>query len=172
MMKKLKILTILFLFGLSVNTQAAETCSRVAIINYQEVLVDTNSTQKGEGLRFHLEKDATALSYLDKYQEGTQIKWHNAILGTTGTTLILTALVSNASDNNRQSLIIGGASLILINFLVARTLEITNEANLLKAVEEYNKRNLPRIYFGPGNNAARNPSGRSPHVMVEKGWSF
>lgn len=172
MMKKLKILTILFLFGLSVNTQAAETCSRVAIINYQEVLVDTNSTQKGEGLRFHLEKDTTALSYLDKYQEGTQIKWHNAILGTTGTTLILTALISNASDNNRQSLIIGGASLILINFLVARTLEITNEANLLKAVEEYNKRNLPRIYFGPGNNAARNPSGRSPHVMVEKGWSF
>lgn len=162
----------MFFWGLSMTTQAAETCSRVAIINYQEVLVDTNSTQKGEGLRFHLEKDATALSYLDKYQEGTQIKWHNAILGTTGTTLILTALISNASDNNKQSLIIGGASLILINFLVARTLEITNEANLLKAVEEYNKRNLPRIYFGPGNNAARNPSARSPHVMLEKGWSF
>ena len=172
MMKKLKILIILIFFGLSVSTQAAETCSRVAVINYQEVLVDTNSTQKGEGLRFHLEKDATALSYLDKYQEGSQIKWHNAILGTTGTTLILTALVSNASDKNRQSLIIGGASLILINFLVARTLEITNETNLLKAVEEYNKRNLPRIYFGPGNNTARDASGRSPHVIMEKGWSF
>ncbi len=171
-MKKTLFLTIFIFLLMNPVLKAAETCSRVAIINYQEVLVDTNSTQKGEGLRFHLEKDATALSYLDKYQEGSKIKWHNAILGTTGTTLILTALISNASDNNKQSLIIGGASLILINFLVARTLEITNESNLLKAVEEYNKRNLPRIYFGPGNSAARNPSGRSPHIGIEKGWSF
>lgn len=141
-------------------------------MNFQEVLVDTSSTQKGEGLRFHLEKDKKALSYLEKYQEGSQIKWHNAILGTAGTTLILTGLISNASPNNKQSLLVGGASLILINFLVARTLEIANESNLLKAVEEYNKRNLPRIYFGPGSANARNPLSRSPNVRIVKTWSF
>lgn len=166
------ILSVLVFFSLLRPLIAAETCSRVAIVNFQEVLVDTNSTQKGEGLRFHIEKDATAVSYLDKYQEGSKIKWHNAILGTTGTTLILSALISNASDNNKQSLLIGGASMILVNFLVARTLEITNESNLLKAVEEYNKRNLPRIYFGPGSDGSRDPSNRSPYVKLEKGWNF
>ena len=37
-----------------------EPCSRSARINYQDVLVDTSSTRKGEGIKFYLEKDPIA----------------------------------------------------------------------------------------------------------------
>ena len=46
----------------------AETCSRKAIVNYQEILVDGGSNKKGEGLRFYLEKDKYSKELLDKYQ--------------------------------------------------------------------------------------------------------
>ncbi|MBT3583852.1 MAG: hypothetical protein HN509_03015 [Halobacteriovoraceae bacterium] len=152
------------------SSWAAETCSRVAIINYQEVLIDTNTTQKGEGLRYHLEKDPKALGYLDRYQEGNGIRWQNAVLGTAGTGLILGGLISNGSKKNKQNLLIGGVTLILINFLASRTLDTSNETNLINAVEEYNKRNLPRIYFNPIENE-RGPSSDF-EFSLSKGWNF
>lgn len=141
----------------------ADTCSRVAIINYQEVLVDTSSTQKGEGLRFHLEKDELAKKFLDEYQKGTEMRWQNALLGTLGTGLIITGIFTNSSSNNRKAFFISGGAFIAINFFVARTLEAANEKNLVRAIEEYNKRNLPRIYFSPDQDG---------EVYVEKSWSF
>lgn len=141
----------------------ADTCSRVAIINYQEVLVDTSSTQKGEGLRFHLEKDELAQKFLSEYQKGTEMRWQNALLGTLGTGLILTGLFTNSESNNRKAFFISGGAFIAINFFVARTLEAANEKNLVRAIEEYNKRNLPRIYFSPDQDG---------EVFVEKRWSF
>ena len=60
-MLKQFILSLLF-FNLS--ALASESCSRTATINYQEVLVDSASSLKGEGLRPYLAKDAEALSYL------------------------------------------------------------------------------------------------------------
>jgi hypothetical protein len=163
---------LLALIFLLQTSYAAETCSRVAVINFQEVLVDTNSTQKGEGLRYHLEKDSIAIKYLDEYQNGTRINLQNAILGSTGTGLILGALMSNASRETKQSLFIGGASLIIINFLVANTLEMANEVNLLKAVEEYNKRNLPRIYFKSEENDFNGGGRASNTFFLEKIWRF
>lgn len=142
---------------------AADTCSRVAIINYQEVLVDTSSTQKGEGLRFHLEKDELAAKFLNEYQEGTEMRWQNALLGTLGTGLIITGLFTNSNSNNRKAFFISGGAFIAINFFVARTLEAANEKNLVRAIEEYNKRNLPRIYFSPDQDG---------EVFIEKRWSF
>ncbi len=142
---------------------AADTCSRVAIINYQEVLVDTSSTQKGEGLRFHLEKDELAKQFLNEYQKGTEMRWQNALLGTLGTGLIITGLFTNSSSNNRKAFFISGGAFIAINFFVARTLEAANEKNLVRAIEEYNKRNLPRIYFSPDQDG---------EVFIEKSWSF
>ena len=41
---------------------SVETCSRTAIINYQKILVDINTTHKGEGLRYYLEKDTVVIN--------------------------------------------------------------------------------------------------------------
>lgn len=166
MKKSLLLSIIITLFNAQV--MSAETCSRTATINYQEVLVDTNSTQKGEGLRYHLEKDPVALSYLNSYQKGTEINWTNAAIGTVGSSLIIGGLLNSDSDT-KKNLLISGATLIAINFLVARTLEKSNEQNLEKAIEEYNKRNLPRIYFEKNKN---DPSKNSLSFLMNKSWSF
>lgn len=154
-----------------VTTHAVETCSRIAIINYQEVLVDTNSTEKGEGLRFHLEKDRTAKNYLETYQEGTQIKWQNAVLGTLGTSMMLGGILTNNNSERKQTLLLGGATFMILNFLVAKTLEATNEQNLIKAIEEYNKRNLPKIYFNP-DQTSDGAVGPGVSFSINKEWSF
>jgi hypothetical protein len=131
------------------STWSIETCSRTAVINFQEVLVDTNSTQKGEGLRYYLEKDSVAKEYLNRYQKGTETRMINAIIGTTGSLMALSPLFLDMSPNSRRSLLIGGGAVIAINFLVAKTLEYQNEENLHKAIKEYNKRNGPKILFSP-----------------------
>lgn len=138
----------IFLILFTPPTFAIEACSRVAIINYQEILVDSNSSEKGEGLRFHLEKDPIAKEYLDAYQKKSSILWPSAVLGTAGTGLILYGLFNSDVEDQRLFIISGSATLI-VNFLVARTLEVTNENNLNRAIEEYNKRNLPKIFFNP-----------------------
>jgi hypothetical protein len=149
----------------------AETCSRVAIINFQEILVDTNSSQKGEGLRFYLEKDKIAESYLDLYQENSKIKWHNAALGSAGTGLILAGLFTSSDRNARQTLLVGGATMILINFFVSKTQENANEANLRRAVDEYNQRNLPRIFFESESSSYHNNS-QPLGIALSKSWDF
>lgn len=138
------------LIFVSLPVFSVETCSRIAIINYQEVLVDANTSEKGEGLRYHLEKDPVALQYLNTYQKNSGIKWPSAVLGTAGTGLLLFGFF-NSDSEDRRVYILAGTTTILVNFLVARTLELTNEANLNKAIEEYNKRNLPKIFFNPEN---------------------
>lgn len=150
---------------------AMETCSRTAVINYQEVLVDTNSNQKGEGLRYYLEKDLVARDYLDKYQDGTRLKWYQAIPGSVGTGLTLVGILS-PGDNNRRSLIIGGITLILVNFLVAKTLEAANEENLQKSIEEYNKRNLPIIHFNQGKDQNRSGDEFLPSILINYSRTF
>lgn len=149
---------------------AAETCSRTAIINYQEVLVDSNTSEKGEGLRYHLEKDAKAKEYLDLYQKNSSVHWPSAILGTAGTGLMLYGFFNSDSENRRIYLIAGGAT-ILVNFLVTRTLEITNESNLNKAIEEYNKRNLPKIFFNPEETQGQIDFSNVKLGLVQQ-WSF
>lgn len=170
-MRNFLFLLVLFFTILSQNLSAVETCSRVAIINYQEVLVDANATEKGEGLRYHLEKDPIAKQYLDSYQKNSGIKWPNAILGTAGTGLILMGVLASNSED-RQVYVISGAATILVNFLIARTVEVTNEGNLNKAIEEYNKRNLPKIYFNPENNSQGSVSFPGFKIGLAKDWSF
>lgn len=160
-------LLIPLLLCLTFNAFGQEVCSRIAIVNYQEVLVDTNTNQKGEGLRFYLEKDPVAKSYLDKYQEGSDIKLENAIMGTLGTGLIIGGFLNNDNDKRKKVLLISGVSMLLVNFLVAKTAEYSNENNLLRAIKEYNKKNLPKIFFQP---SAKNDSGFD--FMVAKSWDF
>lgn len=144
----MRIFLVLVTFFCSFQVFAVETCSRIAIINYQEVLVDANTSEKGEGLRYHLEKDPVALEYLNTYQKNSSIKWPSAVLGTAGTGLLLYGFF-NSDSEDRRLYIISGTTTILVNFLIARTLEVTNESNLNRAIEEYNKRNLPKIFFNP-----------------------
>ncbi len=164
----------LFLFSLLLICSEAgsvETCSRIAIINFQEVLVDSNATDKGEGLRYQLEKDPIAREYLNTYQKNSSIKLPSAILGTAGTGLLLLGFFSSKSPS-RQTYFVTGAATILVNFLVARTLEVTNEVNLTKAVEEYNKRNLPKIFFNTESNLQGNIVFPAFNVGFNKVWSF
>ena len=150
---------------------AAETCSRIAVINFQEVLVDANASEKGEGLRYHLEKDPVAKAYLDTYQKNSASHWPGALLGTAGTGLVLVGLfTSNPQDS--QVYLISGAAAIFVNFLISRTLEVSNESNLNHAIEEYNKRNLPKIYFNPDNTPQANLNFPGFKIGLAQDWSF
>lgn len=147
-------LTVLILFTLFGETFAAETCSRVATINYQEVLVDVSSNNRGEGLRYYLEKDQVSKSLLDEYQENNRPSWKTAALSTFGTAMILGGILRTGSGEdesftNRNVLIVGGVSMIAISYLVSRTSQYKNEYLLQKSVDEYNKRNTPKIYLTP-----------------------
>lgn len=168
----MKILITIVGLLLASTSLATQVCSRVALVNYQEILVDTSSTQKGEGLRYYLEKDQVAKDYLDRYQDGTKIRWQNAALGTLGTGMLIGGLFADDGSNAKKGLLIGGAAMIVVNFFVARTLEFNNEQNLNKAIEEYNKRNLPKIYFYPDGLPAE--GGKSPELTmgIFKDWSF
>ena len=140
---------------ISLSALSAETCSRVAIINYQEVLVDAGSNKKGEGLRFYLERDTQAQELLDQYQEKNKPTVWGAATSTLGSFMIFSGLVQTSrSDNsqNKNSLILGGGILVALSYLTSKTLQYNNEKLLKNSVEQYNKRNLPRIYFSPNQD--------------------
>jgi hypothetical protein len=162
------LLLLIFFFNTEVFSQ--EACSRVAIINYQEVLIDSNTSEKGEGLRFHLEKDPLAKSLLETYQKNSRIIWPSAIIGTAGTGLLLYGLLNSDAEDQRILLISGSATL-LVNFLIARTMEVQNESNLNKSIEEYNKRNLPKIFFNPEETQGQ-INFNSFKIGLAKAWSF
>lgn len=150
---------------------ATETCSRVAIINHQEILTDTNTGNKGEGLRYYLERDEVAKKYLNIYQDGTQIKTINTVLGSIGTIFLLSGVISNNSSGLRDNFLIGGATAISLNFLITKTLNFANESNLENAINEYNKRHLPRIYFNPNILNKRLNSGER-NFYINRTWRF
>lgn len=168
----MKILITLVGFLLASSAMATQVCSRVALVNYQEILVDTSSTQKGEGLRFYLEKDQVAKDYLDRYQDGTRIRWQNAALGTLGTGMLIGGLFADDGSSTKKGLLIGGAAMIVVNFFVARTLEFNNEQNLNKSIEEYNKRNLPKIFFYPEGLPTEGRKSPELTMGILKDWSF
>lgn len=145
-------LTVLICFLLSASVFAAETCSRVATINYQEVLVDVSNKNRGEGLRYYLEKDEVAKGLLNEYQSNNIPTWKSAALSTAGSALMIGGLLSTSSGgNSRNFLLFGGATMIAVSYLISKTNQYNNEYLLLKSVEEYNKRNTPKIFFSPTN---------------------
>ncbi len=147
-----------------------DICSRVAVINFQEVLVDTGNNQKGEGLRYYLEKDEIAKHYLDTYQKGNQIKWQNTLTGSLGSGFLLGGLLST-NAKARRSLFIGSAALVFINIVMSKALAHSNEENLLRAVEEYNKRNVPKIHLFSREEQEFSPS-NSFSLVLQRSWSF
>lgn len=162
-------LTILIFFTVAtLPLWAAETCSRVAVINYQEVLVDVSSKNQGEGLRYYLEKDQIAKDFLNEYQNNNRPTWRSAALSTLGTGLIFGGILQSSGGsstvNSRNFLLLGGATMIAVSYLISKTNQYTNEYLLTKSIEEYNKRNTPRIYFAPTDPK----SGLGVGVGVEK----
>lgn len=131
-------------------------------------MVDTSSNSKGEGLKYYLEKDPKAKSYFQQYKKESQPQWLTASVGTLGTSLILAGLFSSSSEkesglSNKDILVLGGAATLLLNFLIAKTFDYNNAKYLKKSVEEYNKRNLPRIYFDPFKEPGSD--GRAPNSL-------
>lgn len=148
----MKVLTLIFLFILTQQAFGDSTCSRVATINYQEVLVDAGTGKMGEGLRFYLEKDPESLALLDEYQKKNKPTPWTAGASTVGSLMILGGLLQ-ASDNsslgNKNTLISGGVVLVTLSYLMSKTVKLSNEKYLNLAIDQYNKRNSPRIYFSP-----------------------
>lgn len=147
-------LTILISFFFSLSAFADNSCSRVATVNYQEVLVDVSNKNRGEGLRYYLEKDAVSKELLNEYQDNNRPTWKSAALSTLGTAMILGGILSTGGGDseaftNRNFLIFGGITMIGISYLIHKTNQYNNEYLLLKSIEEYNKRNAPKIFFSP-----------------------
>lgn len=150
----LKSLIIIFTFLISTVSFSAETCSRIAIINYQEVLVDAGSNKKGEGLRYYLEKDKNSHKLLDEYQHKNKPTILGAATSTVGSFMILSGLMQTNDSSglqNKNTLLYGGSILVALSYLTSKTVQYNNEVLLKRAVDQYNKRNLPRIYFSPGD---------------------
>lgn len=152
-MSKLTVLICLFIYT---SVYAAQTCSRVATINYQEVLVDVSSKKRGEGLRYYLEKDEIAKSLLNEYQENNRPTWKRAALSTLGTAMVLAGFLRSSKGDegtlsSKDFLLFGGATMIAMSFLISKTNQYNNEYLLLKSIDEYNKRNTPKIFFSPTN---------------------
>lgn len=128
-------------------------CGRTAIVDQKTVLIDAGSRCLGEGLRFYLEKDPEALKHFNLYQEGQKINWFRAGLSMGGTGLLIGGLLldngSNSGVLQRDSLIYSGALFVLISYVLTKTHNYNNERHLQKSIEEYNKRSLPKIKFGP-----------------------
>lgn len=136
---------------------AVETCSRVATINYQEVLVDVSSSNRGEGLRYYLQKDKVAEELLNEYQRNNRPTWKSAAMSTFGTAMILGGILRTGDGESetltsKNFLLFGGITLIGVSYLISRTNQYNNEYLLLKSVEEYNKRNTPKIYLSPSSD--------------------
>lgn len=151
------ILTLFFTNQPAFKVLAAQNCSRSAYVNYQEVLVDTSASKRGEGLRYYLQKDPIAHKLLNKYQDNNRVTWKNAALSTVGSSMILIGLLrpdSSSADAlaNSNSIIAIGASLIAVSYLISRTKQYNNEYLLKRSVNEYNKRNSPKIYFATDQN--------------------
>lgn len=134
------------------NSIADTTCSRIATVNYQEVLVDAGTGKMGEGLRFYLEKDPESLALLDEYQERNKPSPLTAGASTVGSLMILSGVLQSGDESflgDKKTLITGGAILVGLSYLMTKTVRRNNERFLNLAIDQYNKRNSPRIYFTP-----------------------
>ena len=155
-----KVMILFFIFNSAISF-ANEICSRVATISYQKVLVDAGSNKKGEGLRFYLDKDPISKELLDKYQKKNKPTILSAATSTAGSLFILAGLFKtndSAGVQNNNTLIFGGATLIAMSYLTSKTIQFSNEKILKQAVDQYNKRNTPYIYFSPYKDQNGNSS--------------
>lgn len=138
--------------ALSTQVLSVEICSRIATINYQEVLVDAGTDKPGEGLRFYLEKEPESKNLLNEYQKKNKPTLLTTSTSTLGSLLLLGGLLQTGNSDgiqNRNTLFYSGISLIALSYLSTKTQQLSNEKLLKASIDHYNKRNKPRIYFYP-----------------------
>lgn len=114
-------------------------------------------------MKSYLEKDSQANSYYEKYQEGNKFKWQDTLLGTGGGLAVLTGLSLGSQNTSKNTFIIAGVSMIALQFIIGYSVKRSNESNLEKAIEEYNKRNFPKI------NVTEN---EGKNIFLAHTWEF
>jgi hypothetical protein len=129
----------------------AEQCGRVAIVNDRPVLVDLGGSQRGEGLRFLLEKDDIAKHYLDAYRAGNKINRVSSVLGSAGTISLFWGVFGEKDINS--GFVVGGVAFMAANLLFSIFSNKYNERNLENAISEYNRRNWPKIEVSTLSNS-------------------
>lgn len=158
--------------GRDAHAQVSDTCSRIAIVNYQEVLVDSGPTGRGEGLRYYLEKNPKSKVLLDEYQKRNRPKWQYSILSTVGFASLAYGVFNPDLDGtsglwSRKGLITIGALFVSLSYLISRTRTYSNERLLQQAVNEYNKNSSPRIYFSPYGDINKQDGGVGLGVSIQ-----
>ena len=141
-------------------------CGRTVFIGHKEILLDTGSKQKGEGLRSYLAKDSKALHYLNLYQKGHATGPLNTFFAALAPSLFLAGFMVDSNSRQQKTLYTWGAVLILANFLISKTLQSANEGHLERAIEEYNKRQVPKIRYGGG------PLQKRFSFIIKRSWNF
>lgn len=145
-------LIILLSFLLIQSALAIETCSRTAYVNYQKVIIDSSTSNKGEGLRYYLAKDEKALELLNTYQLKNKPSTTSTFFSSLGGSMVLAGLVYSSFSTNRNtsnSLLFGGLAVVGLNFFYTRIKQYQSEPYLEQSIKEYNKRNTPKIFFSP-----------------------
>lgn len=126
---------------------------RTVQINGESIAIDASTTQKGEGIRYYLEKDPIALEYLNQYAQTNKPNWKRIAVSTFGVGLILGSIIaSNETDNiflKRDTLLYSGLGIVALSFIFAKTKQGEQEIYLNQAIQEYNKRNKPEIIWSP-----------------------
>jgi len=152
---------VLYLFLNITRIFASESCGRLAVINFQTVLVDSTSSLKGEGLRPYLSNEPRSLELLNTYQENAKPSLKSSFLSTLGFTMSILSLTVDKDKTGVYSsriLLTTGISLIIVNFLFNKTMQHNNEANLKQAIDYYNSKNKPIIYFSPYSSSNPGPN--------------
>lgn len=136
------------LLWMTAPTNAQDSCSRIATVNYQDIFIDSSSSKKGEGLRNYLSQNPESLALLNSYQEHTLPNYWISGASTAGLTMVILGLAAkreSGSYYSKQSLITTGLVVIALSIITSQTLKAQNEDRLLSAIEVYNSTNDPKI---------------------------
>ena len=111
------------------------------------------------------------MHYLNLYQKGHTLGPLNTFFAAAAPTLFLAGLAADSDKERQKSFYTWGIVVVFANFLISKTLQITNEANLERAIEEYNKRKTPKIRYGQGRSY---PDSLQKQISftIKKSWSF
>ena len=161
-------LIILLINNFSFAQQENQTCSRVAIYNNEEVLIDGHTSKKGSGLNKIMKSNMLAMKHLENYQTNNEMKIFNIASGTVSTASIFAGLLYTGSKANKNNLLIFGGLIALVNFLTTKTIEFYNERELDLAISEFNKTsdNKIRVIDKRVNKKVQNS------IFLNKSWSF
>ena len=121
------------------------TCSRKAIHDNREILIDGYTGIKGSGLNDLMKNHQKAMQHLQRYQNSGEIRTFNLLSGTISTASILTGLLYTGDKTNKSNFLFFGGIVALVNFLTTKTVEFYNERELALAIDEYNKTSEAKI---------------------------